>query len=269
MSRKKKQADEPGGSNWMDTYGDLVTLLLTFFVMLFSMSTMDKQKWQSLASALSSDTTPSVVDNFADNQTVNQDQSVGAAGASATGSDTTVTQFSDLYNAISQYIAENGLSETVHVYDGDGYTFITFQNSIFFDGDSSVLKSGGKDMLDFLCGGFAPISDEIGEVRVMGHTAQTWEDVQQIESAIIFDRQLSVDRATQVVLYMQFEKVIDPSKFVAEGYGQYRPVVAHDGTEATRIKNRRVEIYIVEKGADELSLGEIYDQINTTDSTGK
>lgn len=268
MSKRKKM-DEPGGPSWMDTYGDMVTLLLTFFVMLFSMSTMDKQKWQALASALSSDTTPSVVDNYEDNQTVNQDQNVGAAGASAQGSDVTVTQFSDLYNYMSQYVQENGLGDTVQVYDGDGYTFITFQNSIFFDGDSSVLKSEGKQVLDYLCAGLAAVPDEVGELRVMGHTAQTWEDVQQIESAVIFDRQLSADRATQVVLYIQFQNALDPSKLVAEGYGQYRPAVPHDGTEATRTKNRRVEIYIVEAGADELSLDQIYDQMNATDGSSK
>lgn len=268
MSRRKK-TDEPGGPSWMDTYGDMVTLLLTFFVMLFSMSTMDKQKWQALASALSSDTTPAVVDNYTDNQTVNQDETIGAAGASAQGSDLTVTEFSDLYNYLSQYVEENGLSDTVQVYDGDGYTFITFQNSIFFDGDSSVLKSEGKVVLDYLCAGLAGIPDEVGEIRVMGHTAQTWEDVQQIESAVIFDRELSADRATQVALYIQFQNVIDPSKLVAEGYGQYRPAVPHDGTEATRIKNRRVEIYIVEQGADELSLDEIYDQINSSSDSGQ
>jgi len=161
------------------------------------------------------------------------------------------------------------LGSTVQVYDGDGYVFITFQNSVFFDGDSSVLKQQGKEVLNYLATGIQYIPDQIGEMRIMGHTAQTWEDVQQIESAVIFDRQLSVDRATQVLLYIQFKNVIDPSKLVAEGYGQYRPAVPHDGTEATRTKNRRVEIYIVEAGADELSLDQIYDQMNATDGSSK
>ena len=37
-----------GGASWMDTYGDMVTLLLCFFVLLYSMSTLDQQKWQKL-----------------------------------------------------------------------------------------------------------------------------------------------------------------------------------------------------------------------------
>ena len=39
----KKKKSGGGGANWMDTYGDMVTLLLCFFVMLYSMSTLDKE----------------------------------------------------------------------------------------------------------------------------------------------------------------------------------------------------------------------------------
>ncbi|MDR0986900.1 MAG: OmpA family protein [Ruminococcus sp.] len=50
--RPKKAAAE--GANWMDTYGDMVTLILTFFVLLYSMSTIDQQKMQYIAEAFSS-----------------------------------------------------------------------------------------------------------------------------------------------------------------------------------------------------------------------
>lgn len=46
--RKKQSQDEGGGANWMDTYGDLVTLLLCFFVLLYSFSSIDAEKWQQL-----------------------------------------------------------------------------------------------------------------------------------------------------------------------------------------------------------------------------
>ncbi len=265
MSRKRKP-EEGSGYNWMDTYGDLVTLILTFFVLLYAMSSMDAKKWETLASAFN---TRAAEAEQQQNTSSGGGSSADSSSGSSSGTITQVTDFSDLYEYMAQTVEENNLGSTVQVSDGDGYVFITFQNSVFFDGDSSVLKNEGKVVLDYVAEGMRYIPDQIGELRVMGHTAQTWEDVQQIQSAIIFDRQLSVDRATQVLLYIQFKNVLDPSKLIAEGYGQYRPVVAHDGTEATRIKNRRVEIYIVEKGADELSLGEIYDQINATDSTGK
>jgi chemotaxis protein MotB len=48
MARQRPPADEPSGGSWMDTYGDLVTLLLTFFVLLYSFSSIDAAKWQEL-----------------------------------------------------------------------------------------------------------------------------------------------------------------------------------------------------------------------------
>ena len=49
----KKKRDDEGGYSYMDTYGDLVTLLLTFFILLFSMSTVDNEKWEMLIKAFS------------------------------------------------------------------------------------------------------------------------------------------------------------------------------------------------------------------------
>ena len=49
MKRKKGGG---GGANWMDTYGDMVTLLLCFFIMLYSMSTINEEKWQQCCAEL-------------------------------------------------------------------------------------------------------------------------------------------------------------------------------------------------------------------------
>lgn len=44
----KKKSSGGGGANWMDTYGDMVTLLLCFFVLLYSMSTISQDKWKAI-----------------------------------------------------------------------------------------------------------------------------------------------------------------------------------------------------------------------------
>jgi chemotaxis protein MotB len=178
----------------MDTYGDLVTLLLTFFVLLYAMSSMDASKWKAMASAFN--TRATVVEETENSQD---------GDPAETEKITQVTEFNELYEYMNQYIQENGLSDTIKIYGGDGYAFIVFQNSVFFDADSAVLKNEAKTILDYLATGLAGIPDQIGEVIVCGHTAQTWEDVQGETQAIIFDRQLSAERATQVVLYMQFK----------------------------------------------------------------
>ncbi|MDD3917950.1 MAG: flagellar motor protein MotB, partial [Synergistaceae bacterium] len=45
-SKKKKEDSSPGAPLWLVTYGDMVTLVLTFFVLLFSMSSIDVQKFE-------------------------------------------------------------------------------------------------------------------------------------------------------------------------------------------------------------------------------
>ena len=50
---KKKSRPTDGGGNWMDTYGDMVTLLMTFFIMLYSMSNVDANKWNVFVKSIS------------------------------------------------------------------------------------------------------------------------------------------------------------------------------------------------------------------------
>ncbi len=278
MARKKPD-EGSGGPNWMDTYADMVTLLLTFFVMLFAMSTMDSTKWKKLVQAFSS--------NHQDASSAQQAPSFGGSGLSSNmvipsidsgsgGASSTVTSagtsavtngkmdFDDLYQYIKGYVDKKNLGSSVAVHKGNGYTFITFQNSIFFSGDSAVLRDEGKSILDYLGVGLKQVSDQIGEMRFYGHTARA--DNQKTPESLAFDRKLSTDRASNVLLYVQYKNIVDPKLMVAEGYGEYRPLVPHDGTEATRVKNRRVDIYISKAGSAPKTLDEIYKEI---DPSGK
>lgn len=55
MARRKKSSNGSAGGSWMDTYGDMVTLLLTFFVMLYASSSIDEAKWQYILQAFTSE----------------------------------------------------------------------------------------------------------------------------------------------------------------------------------------------------------------------
>ena len=279
MARKK--ADPGGGGpNWLDTYADMVTLLLTFFVMLFAMSTVDASKWQTLVKAFSTNkqatanieqavqtnpSNPNSGDKFDAGDSENSSaQSTASQSASNSGDITKVTDFDSLYKYLNDYVKKNGLQDSVHVHKGDNYTFMTFQNSIFFNGDSSELRDDGKKILDFVCNGIKYIPDQIGEIRFYGHTARAGNSTTATAQA--FDRALSSDRAKNVLLYVQLKNIIDPTKMVSEGYGEYRPIVPHNGTEANRAKNRRVEIYISKSGKTSSVLDQVYKDIQSASS---
>lgn len=269
MARKKNH-DEGGGPNWLDTYADMVTLLLTFFVLLFSISSVDAQKWEilvrSFSGELDSDSQFVVTDEelSTDPDGVLQGQEQLLPDQLISNPED-VKQFDDLYKYLQNYIQENDLESDISLYNGDGFTFIIFRNNIFFDGNSSVLKSEGKMVLDAFTGAMINISDQIGKISCEGHTARAADE--GTANQVIADRKLSSDRAVNVLCYIQQKNVLAPEKLVSTGHGEFKPIVPHDGTEATRQKNRRVELCIYESGKTEVSLDEIYKMIAENEET--
>ncbi|MCR4926211.1 MAG: OmpA family protein [Clostridiales bacterium] len=261
MARKKK-AGGGGGPNWLDTYADMVTLLLTFFVLLFAMSDINQEKFKAVIEAFNElggvNTTST---QSADSGEIGGDSqsSAGEVGSQASAADA-VENFDDIYDYLKKYIEENNLESSVTVSKGENYTFITFRKSILFNGDSYTLKPEGKQVLDFLCNGLANVSNQIEEMRFYGHTAQT--EVNMSADLQAWDRELSSRRADSVLLYVQLKGIFDdPAKLISEGYGEFRPLQPHDGTEATRVVNRRVEIYLSKTGGSNLTLDEIYSDL--------
>jgi len=268
MSRKSSSYDDSGGPNWLDTYADMVTLLLTFFVLLFSMSSVNTEKWEMLVKSFqgASEVTPpkQFVVRPREDDKPGDGILEGQEDTLPVTSPEEVKEFDDLYKYLKNYVEENNLQNDVEVFKGDGYAFVTFRNNIFFDGNSAVLKPEGKKILDILSTAFTNISDQIGKVSFEGHTARSGNA--ETANDLIRDRQLSSERAVNVLCYVQSRNILDGQKLTSTGHGEFRPIAPHDGTEATRIKNRRVEIYILKQGTEELSLDEVYAKINAQQS---
>lgn len=251
----QKKPKKPVDKNaWMNTYSDMVTLLLCFFVMLFSASSVDSAKWEILVQALNPNAKE--VSQIVTENTNNE----GPDPFDTKGKDlmTEVSKFQDLYYQMQEYIIKNKLTNDIEVHQGDGYTFIVFRNDVFFDGDSSVLKQRGKDVLTFLASGVKPIQDQINEMRILGHTNQA--DPNQA-NPIAGDRFLSSDRAARVLVFLQEKNVIAPKKLISSGYGQHYPIASFVTAE-DRAKNRRVEILITESNKVSVTLEEVYRQID-------
>ena len=81
--------------------------------------------------------------------------------------------------------AELGIDNQVSITQGDGYTFISFKDKVFFDGDSPVLKEEGKLVLDMFADAIEPAAGYIKEIEVLGHTSQ---GDPEIPNEVITDR---------------------------------------------------------------------------------
>ena len=258
----KKKKSSGGGANWMDTYGDMVTLLLCFFVLLYSMSTISEENWKAL------------VMSFNPNAVLELQPTPGGEGPSAdadeAGTMPTVEEvqaaidqdMDEVYEALVELAAQVAQSTessgTISVSREGGKVFISFSDTVFFAGDSPTILENAYPVLDEVCRILSQAADSLDEVRVLGHTAQ---GNPSRPNNVKVDRTLSSQRATNVVIYVQENSIVDPARLVSEGIGQWRPVAPNDTSEG-RAQNRRVEMIISGRNLEE-ELGEGIDQYYT------
>ena len=252
---RKSHDDGGGGQEWMNTYSDLVTLLMTFFVLLFSMSSVDAEKWETFVKALAKDNanTSQIVINRPEDEggdsplTNNGDANQLAEGINPTDEPTPLpTDFDDLYAFLQKYVEENNLGAAIEISkSGDNVVYIRFRNNIFFMPDKSDLLPEGMEVLSYrriLQAGestLAAVQDQIHLVSINGHTAQTDDPDYSVS-----DWMLSGERASRVADYLDNEKGFAPEKLRPMGYGKNFPI-ADNATKEGREQNRRVDMTIV------------------------
>lgn len=259
---KRKQEEGGGGSPaWMSTFSDLMNLLLCFFVLLFSMSTIDAEKFQQLAAALSS--TFSVLPMGG--STVMEEGILVSSGASqlndlseyyqSVGLNTEGEVDSQMQDKVEE-ILEEGLAESdkmaeqiegalqdknlsgsVDVTATSEYVILNINGAVLFDSAKAELKPDGISVVDRMADVIKEYDDNVIEIE--GHT-----DNIPINTAKYPDNMmLSMYRAYSVYKYLIDVKGFDPSTLSSKGFGEYVPV-ASNSTPEGRALNRRVEIKI-------------------------
>lgn len=256
--RKRKKDDSGGdGAYWMDTYGDMVTLLLTFFVLLFSFSTIDAQKWEEIVSSLSG--TPFVAIQALDpgqvqaaSQTLIEttwDQpeptpvptpapSTATEGMNAAQIAEIKEKFDELYDKLKSHVEEKGLQDKLNVEMLNNAILMTMNETALFDSGSDVIKPVAKEILPSICEILKQYDELIFKIRIEGHT-----DNVPIQNSKFKDNwELSQARAYSVLQYLLTENMT-PGKMWPTGLGEYHPIDVND-TEAGKARNRRVDFVI-------------------------
>jgi len=226
--------DDSNSGEWLNTYADLVTLLLCLFVLLYSMSIVDIAKFKKAAGSLNSIGSPS--------DTSGVDSSVGnsIAGLDVYNAINVQQEMEGIYKEIKELVAEKGLSEDVQVEEISEGVLLRFKDEILFDSGEALLKDEAKNTLKKLAD---ILRKHNKQILVEGHT-----DNVPIKNKKFKDNwELSAARAINVVRYFTEElpegKRFDPKVFEVIGYGEYKPIAPNDTAE-NRQKNRRIEVTI-------------------------
>lgn len=253
MSKKNRPTDS--GGSWMDTYGDMVTLLLTFFIMLYSMSNLDAEKWTIFVKSI-----PTMQNQESEHITINSQMSdtpdADSIGQESAQEDLQIEDINKLYLTIAESLNQAGVKDAT-VIRGNDYTYVSFANNVFFGANSSMLTREGQLVLHTFAKAIAPAAGGIEQVNIMSHTAKVTDNSQNNPQTVRKDRILSAMRSAEVCIYFQKQNVIKPEKLVDISYGEYRPI-ADNSTEEGRIKNRRIEFLLLDNGAKERDLDEYY-----------
>ncbi|MGN1423731.1 MAG: flagellar motor protein MotB [Oscillospiraceae bacterium] len=242
MAKRQKKFEQDHSNDWLNTYADMVTLLLTFFVMLYASSSLDDQKWQFIYQAFQShgkylnEYIDSLDPNSTEGNGVTDDTPQGQGGSGELPQ-----SFDQLYVYLSQYVSENNLEQSVAVEQGAAHITIKFDDGVFFDPDSAVLRSEGKEVLKGISPGIKAAAGCIQTLTVSGHTAQGFSAVN--------DFALSANRAVSVENYLEFNAVLPTEKFRVKGCGPTEPI-ADNSTPEGKAKNRRVEIMLLKSDLD-------------------
>jgi len=227
MSNKCKcPPEEPGVPGWVVTYGDMMSLLLTFFILLVSFSSIQESKFkeamESLQGALGVlDKYPTALDF--------------KTRIVPTPRQTDSSEIYYMIRKVEQYLVNAKLDKAVDVsLEKDGVR-IRIKDQLMFASGSASLRAAAHPVLDKV----AELIDGAGqEVDVTGHTDTVPIHSERYPS----NWDLSAARAVSVARYLQ-ARGIDPRRLRAVGCGPYQPL-ADNATPAGRARNRRVEIFM-------------------------
>ena len=236
MARKKVNRDEPKGDEWLATYSDCVTLLMTFFVLLYAMSSVDENKMRALSQAFRTVMAGEAGDTILEYSLYNGDVPlIGGEIPTDTIDGEKIEE--SMYYQVSKFVADHDLEAVVDIIESDLGVVIQLRDNILFETSKSDLRSESKEILDSISGLISSLNNNI---VVEGHTDNKPINTAEFPS----NWELSVDRAVNVVRYFVENGKIDPKRLSATGYGEFQPIVDND-TEENMEKNRRVNILIM------------------------
>ncbi len=268
MAKRKEDAPPAGSPAWMNTFSDLMNLLLCFFVMLFAMSSIQEEKLQAFVAAMNN--TFSIFDKGAtaigDGMLVSNgvsqlnelDQYINSTGKVADSDDDSdeldnsasstekleemladqkLKENEETSEEIEESLQELQIEDEVEVSFNDQYVMLSMSGLLLFDSGSADLKEDAMKVMDKV----GTVLEHYGSgiIEIEGHT----DNIPIRSNRYPSNEELSSARALSVFYYLTEHTLLDPVHLKHSGMGERVPI-ADNSTEEGRSRNRRVEIRI-------------------------
>lgn len=242
--RRRKKEDEHIDESWLLPYSDLLTLLVALFIVLFAMSTVDNDKFQSLSHAFNKEMKGGT--GFFDYPSPMPEGSMESSDVSKDGNkrpEQSNEQYeeqqklSQIQERVNAYVEENGLQNSLATSLTNEGLSVTIRDNILFDSGSADIRQENlniaKEISNLL------VMDVPRNIIVSGHT----DNVPIKNAAYRSNWELSVMRAINFMRLLLENEQLNPELFSANGHGEFEPIATNDTAEG-RAQNRRVEILI-------------------------
>lgn len=236
--KKKKGHDEEheNSERWLLTYADMITLLMAFFIMMYSMSVLNIEKFREVAISIRS--------GFGGMMDGNGKHLLHESGKSMFESKMSIApqnKVRDLQQDVQSYaILENLSKELQAQWDERGLVISVATDGLLFARGTAELRPEAIHILEHLTGQFKSLPHAL---QIEGHTCTLPINTAQFPS----NWELSAARAIRVVRFLE-QQGIAGTRLSGVGYGATHPRASND-TEAQRTRNRRVEIVILNSKA--------------------
>lgn len=233
MRKKRSEEEHENLERWLITYADLITLLLAFFIMMYTFSKQDSQKYQELTGHLKT--------IFTGNSGITGKGNGASRLPADVQSHLAIMQNGDvkkqLEDEIKGMMDTEAMQKNISVLSDERGIVIRILDKAFFDEGKADLKERARSALDRI----VPVIRKVdNHIRIEGHT----DDVPIKTSEFKSNWELSVRRATEVVRYFVEKHDFPPQRISAVGYAEYRPIMPND-TSDNRALNRRIEIILM------------------------
>lgn len=266
MARKKREPEAKPATGWITTFSDLMNLLLCFFVLLFSMSTVDAEKFQMVIASLQSSLSimpagsmsigegemvgngisqlPNIDVFFETSSGEDGDSQGGKTEETETETDVAeqykeqaLAESEQMAEQIEQQIEAGGLQNQVEVDFNAEYVKLTLNGAILFDSAKANIREDAQPLIAKI--GTILENYDSNVIEIEGHT----DNVPIHSSKYENNNVLSMYRALSVADFIRDNTTLDPALIKSSGRGEYVPV-ADNTTEEGRARNRRVEIKV-------------------------